>query len=91
MNRIRGGYIRLRQKMGSILAQGKNVFRRRPGYIAEKHLQFLDGIASAIWRGKDPLPYLVGEFPELNDPQAESIIRWWRDNREPPGRDKTGG
>lgn len=90
-SRIRGGYKWLQVKLGSILAQGKNVMSGRPGYLSKKHIEFLDWNKDAFRNGVSALPYLLGEFKELTDEQAQRILDWWIEKGEPPGRDKTGG
>lgn len=81
----RGGYYWIGHQNDIILADGKitivtipTFFGKRPGYVHNTHIAFLDSMADAVERGKDPAPYLLGEFPELDDAQAEAIIRWWR-------------
>ena len=85
INPQRGGYFWLGHKMDYFLADEKitimtvpTLFSKRPGYAHNVHIAFLDSMAEAVKHGKDPAPYLLGEFPELNEPQADAIIRWWR-------------
>lgn len=63
-----------------------NRMQGRPGYISKKYLEFLDAHAQAWERGTHPVPYLLGEFPELTEKQAEGIVNWWGNGNSPAGK-----
>lgn len=95
----RGGYFWLGKKTEVILA-GERItivdtprfFSKRPGYVHNDHLAFLDEHVEAFLDGVNPIPYLLGEFPELSEPQAEGIIAWWlRRNAPRQGGDNGRG
>lgn len=93
MNRKRGGYYWVgHENTYSLVDEALTImstprfFPNRPGYIHNQHLQFLDGLQAAIERGKDPVPYLRGEFRELDERTAQAIVNWWRSQHNGHGK-----
>ena len=50
----------------------------RPNFLSEEHIEFLDGLKeSGQTNMSGATPYLMGEFPELEEMEARYILAYW--------------
>lgn len=66
----------------SVYAERERGFKEgqseRPSYLADEHLEYLDELReSGATNMFGARPYLMEEFPELDDRQAAAILSYW--------------